>query len=354
MEETLPPDLDDPQVRQWLALQCTWAWRPQAAWQALEAHDDDPGRALAALAQHGAPVSRSVLRDASETLGRVGAELLVKASPAYPAGLLRLVDAPPVLFLRGEVAALRAPMVAFVGARAASVGGLAVARRLARELAGAGIVIVSGLARGIDAAAHEGALEAGGRTVAVQACGADRVYPAVHRGLAQRIAASGAVLTELPPGTAPRRAHFPLRNRLISALSLAVVVVEARERSGTLITARHALDQGIDVFAVPGSIDSATHRGSNRLLRDGAWPLLEARDVLEVLGGAPSAAVPTPQAPLEPGPRAILAWLRRAPASRDELARGLAQPVEALAADLLELELAGRIAEDRDGRLRPI
>jgi DNA processing protein len=246
-------------------------------------------------------------------------------------------------------------MVAFVGARAASVAGLVVARRLARELASAGVVIVSGLARGIDAAAHEGALEAGGRTVAVQACGPERVYPAAHRGLARRIvAAAGAVVTELPPGTPPLPVHFPLRNRLISGLSLAVVVVEARERSGSLITARHALDQGIDVFAVPGSIDAPTCRGSNRLLRDGAWPLLEAKDVLEGIGWRGAPAAPTPPAPVASSLRPVLAALRRAPASRDDLARALGRPVEALAADLLALELDGRIAEDRDGRFRAV
>ena len=354
MEPTLPPDLDDPRARSWLALQCALAWHPREAWQALAEHGDDPRRALAGLAKRLPPSSEAVLRRAAAALVRSGVRLLPKASPAYPAGLLRIADPPPLLFLRGDAAALQAPMVAFVGARAASAGGLSTARRLAGELASTGLVIVSGLARGIDAAAHEGALEAGGRTVAVQACGPERVYPAVHRRLARRIAESGAVLTELPPGAAPRRVHFPLRNRLISGLSLAVVVVEARERSGTLITARHALDQGIDVFAVPGSIDLPSCRGSNRLLRDGAWPLLEARDVLELLGAPGSPVAPTPPSPLDPGPRAVLAQLRRAPASRDELARALGQPVASLAADLLDLELGGRIAEDRDGRLRAL
>ena len=350
--ETLPPDLRDPRARDWLALQCAWAWRPERAWQALEARGDDPTRALATLAERPA---RDELARAAEALQRAQATLLPKTSAGFPGGLFRLADPPPVLFVRGDSSVLRAPMVAFVGARAASVAGLVVARRLARELASAGVVIVSGLARGIDAAAHEGALEASGRTVAVQACGPERVYPAAHRGLARRIvAAAGAVLTELPPGTPPLPVHFPLRNRLISGLSLAVVVVEARERSGSLITARHALDQGIDVFAVPGSIDAPTCRGSNRLLRDGAWPLLEAKDVLEGIGCRGAPAAPTPPAPVAPSLRPVLAALRRAPASRDDLARALSRPVEALAADLLALELEGRIAEDRDGRFRAV
>jgi DNA processing protein len=348
--ETSPPDLRDPRTRDWLALQCAWAWRPQLAWKTLEAEHDDPARALQAL---GARPRARELEQAAQALSRADARLVPKTHAHYPVGLLRLADPPPVLFVRGDSAALCAPMVAFVGARAASVSGLAVARRLARELASAGVAIVSGLARGIDAAAHEGALEAGQRTIAVQACGPDRVYPAAHRGLARRIAAAGAVITELPPGAAPRRVHFPLRNRLISGLALAVVVVEARERSGTLITARHALDQGIDVFVVPGSIDAPTCRGSNRLLRDGAWPLLEVSDLLEGIG-RPGLPVPTPPAPVAPELRSVLAELRRAPASRDDLARALGRPVEALASKLLALELEGRIAEDRDGRFRVV
>ena len=185
---------------------------------------------------------------------------------------------------RAPLAALAAPCVAIVGPRAPTAYGRVVARALARALASAGLVVVSGLARGVDAEAHEGALDAGGRTIAFQACGPERVYPAEHRRLAARIAASGAVVSELPPGTPPRAPHFPLRNRLISGLSLAVVVVEAREQSGTLVTARHAAEQGVDVLAVPGPIDAPTSRGTNRLLRDGAKPLLDVRDVLDAIG----------------------------------------------------------------------
>jgi DNA processing protein len=215
-------------------------------------------------------------------------------------------------------------------------------------------MVVSGLARGIDAAAHEGALEAGGATIAFQACGPERVYPAQHRALAGRIGAQGAVVTELPVGTPPRAAYFPLRNRLISALAEAVVVVEARERSGSLVTARCAADQGVEVWAVPGPLDAPTSVGPNRLIQQGAGLLLEAGDVLQALGiEAREPCAPAqdgrPQGPLA---RAILRALRHRPQPRDELAAALASPPAALAAALLELELAGRVREDRDGRLR--
>jgi DNA processing protein len=251
--------------------------------------------------------------------------------------------------------------VAIVGARAATHYGRTVARELAATLARAGLVVVSGLAMGVDAAAHEGALEAGGLTVAFQACGPDRVYPAVHRLLADRIARAGAVVSELPPGTPPRAPHFPLRNRLISALSLAVVVVEARQRSGSLITARHAADQGVDVFAVPGPITAPTSQGPNRLIQEGATPLLTSADILEPL----SRTLSLPLRDLASGgreaaardsklTRSILAALRDAPMTRDQLARRLDLSLSALALDLIQLELDGRVAEERDGRLHPI
>jgi DNA processing protein len=256
--------------------------------------------------------------------------------------------------VRGDLGALLAPSVAVVGARAATLYGRSVARELAAGLAAAGAVVVSGLARGIDAEAHRGALDAGGRTVAVLPCGPDLLYPPEHRGLAEAISARGAVVTELPLGTRPRRPLFALRNRLISGLARAVVVVEARRRSGSLITARHAADQGADVFAVPGPITAPTSEGPNRLLRDGAGVVLEARDVLEPLGLA-AAPARSQAATGEPGRaalREICALLRRAPLTRDELCRRLARAPEDLAPDLLELELEGRVAEDRDGRLR--
>lgn len=288
-------------------------------------------------------------------LARHGVRAVPFGSPLYPERLAALADAPACLFVRGEIAAFAARAVAIVGSRAPTPYGVAVAERLAADLARAGVLVISGLARGIDAAAHRGALAAGGRTVAVQGCGPDRVYPAAHRALAEAIAGAGAVVSELPPGTAPLPLHFPLRNRVISALAEAIVVVEARERSGTLSTVGHALEQGRDVFAVPGPIDRPTSVGPNRLLRDGAFVLLEARDLLDRLGLAPgpAAAACAPDATLGPLAEHALAVVRAGPIDRNALARRLGAPGDALALALLELELAGRVALDRDGRLVP-
>jgi DNA processing protein len=334
----------------WLALQREFALRPQRLPAGV--------RAASALASPWAaarvePLARGEAERALASLARGGVLALPIASPAYPERLRRLSDAPPLLLVRGTPALLLARAVAIVGARAPTEAGRAIARRLAFDLARAGLVVVSGLARGIDGAAHEGALEAGGATVAFQACGPERVYPAAHRGLAGRIARQGALVTELPPGTSPLPAYFPLRNRLISALAESVVVVEARERSGSLVTARCAADQGVPVWAVPGPLDAPTSRGTNRLIQDGAGLVIEAADVLRDLGIAAAAA---PRAP-EPNSglaRALLRVLRRRPLARDELAAALGHPPSALAAALLELELAGRVREDRDGRLRAL
>ena len=279
---------------------------------------------------------------------------------AYPERLRTLPDAAPLLLVRGDPAVLRRRAVAIVGARAATAYGLEVARRLAGPLAAAGIVIISGLARGIDSAAHREALVAGGLTIAFQACGPDRTYPAGHRDLADEVCASGAVVTEMPPGTPPRPAYFPLRNRLISGLAEIVIVVEARARSGSLVTARCALDQGRDVMAVPGPITAPTSEGPNRLLADGARPVLGPDDVFRELGIEPPAATnPTKgAAPVAASrregsrERAILRSLAREPATKDALAHRLEVSPEVLALDLIELELAGRVGLDRDGRLR--
>jgi len=346
--------------RDWLALQCAGALHASPTLEALR-ETGDPGRALARLpAAWRADAAR--LREAERRLAGCGARLVPFGADAYPERLAVLEDAPPVLAVRGDVAALGERAVAIVGSRAATAYGLHVARRVAAELGAAGVVVVSGLARGVDAAAHEACLEAGGRTLAVQACGPDRVYPAAHRRLADRIAASGAVLSEFPPGTQPRPAFFPLRNRLISALARAVVVVEARERSGSLVTARHAADQGVEVFAVPGPITAPTSVGTNTLLRDGAAPLLDAADLFAALAwprtpraardGGAFARPAASSALLSEDATAILAALAHEPAASDALARRLGRPPSALAAPLVELELAGRIAADRDGRWR--
>ena len=335
----------------WLGLQRRYALSPGKLPESLRRVS-----AATLLAPGAAPPLRGAEAERQlALLSRQRIQALPIASPAYPERLRRLPDAPALLFVHGMPALLLVRAVAIVGARAPTAYGLVTARRFAFELARAGLAIVSGLARGIDAAAHEGALEAGGATLAFQACGPDRVYPAQHRALAGRIGTQGAVVTEFPVGTAPLAAYFPLRNRLISALAEAVVVVEARERSGSLLTARCAADQGVEVFAVPGPLDAPTSAGPNRLIQQGAGLLLEAADVLRELGiepPRPARSAPHVQRAEGPLARAILRALRHEPLPRDALAATLASPPAALAAALLELELAGQVREDRDGRLR--
>jgi DNA processing protein len=229
--------------------------------------------------------------------------------------------------------------VAIVGSRACSSYGAGVAETVARTLAAAGVVVVSGLARGIDAAAHRGALAAGGGTVAVLGCGIDRDYPASNTGLARRIAETGLIVSEYGRGVEPAPWRFPARNRIVAGISLATVVVEARERSGALITADFALEEGREVFAVPGPITAAASAGANDLLRLGAAPLLEPADVLSVLG-LDVVAKPVPTDELA---AALLDALREAPAGADELAGLTNAPVERVAAALVELELDGLV-----------
>jgi len=332
----------------WLAFQRALGLKPEAAIALLREHRH-PAGALAACGR-----SISIDRDSEiAALSRAGAVAVPLNSAAYPARLAGISDPAPLLVVRGDVRVLSEISVAIVGARAATVYGKQTARGLAADLAREGVVIVSGLARGIDAEAHWGALEAGGRTVAVQACGIDRIYPSEHRALADRIAANGAVVTELPLGEPPLRPYFPLRNRLISGLSSAVVIVEARERSGSLITANHAANQGRDVFAVPGPLTAPTSVGPNRLIRDGAYVVLSADEICSELGLIrESRARPEVDRELSALACEILSALADAPASRDELARRLGCEPSALALELVELEFADRIGEDRDGRLK--
>ena len=262
----------------------------------------------------------------------------------YPPLLRAIPDPPPALWLRGETPpeVLARPSVAIVGARACTSYGRAVARTLGRELAAAGLVVVSGMARGIDGEAHRGALEAGGATVAVLGCGIDCDYPAAHRELASRIAARGLIVSEYEPGIEPAPWRFPARNRIIAGLCAATVVVEARERSGALITADFALEDGREVMAVPGEITSAVSAGSNALLRLGATPVTATADVLEAYGI---------EAAAEPGDRPdgllgrVLDCVAEQPVSIDELARRLGQASGEVAAALIELELAGHVSE---------
>ncbi len=273
-----------------------------------------------------------------------GIRWTARSSPAFPRSLAAVFDPPVGLFLHGEgdVELLERPTVAIVGARSCSPYGASVARTLGRELAAAGVVVVSGLARGVDGEAHRGVLEASGSTVAVLGCGIDRVYPAAHAELARRIRERGLIVSEYAPGVEPAPWRFPARNRIIAGLAAATVVVEARERSGALITADLALEEGREVFAVPGEITSALSAGTNALLRIGATALTAVSDVLEAFGMAPTekAAVD-----VSPGAERVLAHLRDGPAAADELARALSLASGDLAAALAELELAGCIDE---------
>jgi len=267
---------------------------------------------------------------------------LARAAPTYPRQLAAIHDPPPRLWLRGDgdPDLLSAASVAVVGARACSSYGRAVARSLAGGLASAGVVVVSGMARGVDGEAHRGALEAGGPTVAVLGCGIDRDYPAAHAPLAARICESGLIVSEYEPGVEPAAWRFPARNRIIAGLSRAVVVVEARERSGALITVDFALEQGRDVLVVPGEITSALSAGSNALLRHGAAPALGVDDVLEAIGVVGAKPVRR-----EPGGGAgrLLALLRDEPATPDQLTRATGIAAAEIAALLTALELDGLV-----------
>ena len=257
--------------------------------------------------------------------------------------LLRAIhDPPPGLFLRGRADpdVLARPAVAIVGARACSGYGASVARSLGRELARAGLVVVSGLARGVDAEAHRGALDGGGPTVAVLGCGVDRDYPSAHAELARRIAETGLVVSEYAPGVEPAPWRFPARNRIVAGLCGAAVVVEARERSGALITADFAVEEGREVFAVPGEITSSLSAGTHALLKLGASPLTSAADVLAAFG-----------LDSEPAPRDRDALLDLLPATADELIRRTGRPAAEIARALVDLELAGAVAS-HDGLYR--
>ncbi|HEX9366392.1 MAG TPA: DNA-processing protein DprA [Vicinamibacterales bacterium] len=239
-----------------------------------------PGAGAAAVAAT-ALVEAAALVDAARIAGILP---VCWDDERYPPLLRAIVDPPPVLWVRGDPTVLARPAVAIVGSRAATPYALEVAARLAGELAERQMLVISGLARGADGAAHRGCLAAGGKTVGVLGCGPDIIYPPEHRELAARLCRDGALVSELGPGAPPLPEHFPLRNRLISGISLAVVVVEANEKSGSLITARYALEHGRDVMAVPGSILGGRNRGSHALLKDGAKVVETADDILEELG----------------------------------------------------------------------
>jgi DNA processing protein len=281
-----------------------------------------------------------------------GCGLVTWHDPLYPALLREIAYAPLVLFYQGDAAHLLRPQLAVVGARSATPQGLETAEDFAAELTRRGLLITSGLALGIDGAAHRGALKAGGATVAVCATGLDRVYPARHRELAHEIAGKGVLISEFPAGTPPLAENFPRRNRLISGLSLGVLVVEAAQRSGSLITARLALEQGREVFAIPGSIHSVLSRGGHALIRQGAKLTETVDDILEelepqlagVVQLAPSESRGETDEKLEATQQRVLDALGFDATSFDTLVERLALPLETLSGALLSLELQGCVA----------
>jgi DNA processing protein len=328
---------------------------PQAVLELAAAEGGGWGLPAATLAGLRAPDWRAVEADLA-WLQRADNHLLSLTDPAYPS-LLRAIHAPPpVLFVHGAPAAIAGLQLGVVGSRNPTPVGRDTARDFAAALTGHGITVTSGLALGIDAAAHQGALDAGGITVAVAGTGLDRVYPASHRALAHRIAECGALVSEFPPGTGPRPDHFPRRNRIISGLSLGVLVVEAAQRSGSLITARHAMEQGREVFAIPGSIHNPLSRGCHTLIRQGAKLVEAVLDVLEELGplacaaaqGATAAETPSP-GDLPPEHRRVLDHLGYEPTPIDTLVERSGLTPESVSSILLVSELHGHVASTTGG-----
>lgn len=278
---------------------------------------------------------------------RNGIRILTWDDPEYPSHLNEIDQPPPVLYLRGEVTTEDSWSVAIVGTRGVTAYGRQVTEELATALAQNGVTIVSGLARGVDAIAHNAALKAGGRTLAVLGSGVDKIYPPEHRALAERIAAQGAILSDYAPGTPPDSANFPPRNRIISGLSMAVVVVEAGDTSGALITAEFAVEQGREVFAVPGNIFAPQSKGPNRLISNGAKVLLSPQAVLEALDLTRNVerreirkAVPA-----DPTEAVLLEALGAEPAHVDDIRSRVELPIETVSAALTMMELKGMVRQ---------
>ena len=289
-------------------------------------------------------------REMDRALG-MGCPIVTQNDPRYPALLLQIPDPPPYFYLFGETAAFPSA-VALVGSRNATDYGRTTTRRLSSDLVRQGIAVVSGLARGIDTAAHEGALDGGGKTVAVLGSGLDRIYPAENRRLAGRIAASGAVVSEFPPEAGPDGHHFPIRNRIISGMCLGTMIAEATLRSGSLITARLAADQGREVFAVPGSIHSHKSTGTHTLIKQGAKLVEHAGDIIEELSpmlyaaGQDDPSTPAPAAPvLTENEAEVRGVLSPYPIHIDEIGRRLSMDSARLGGLLLSLELKGQVRQ---------
>lgn len=286
--------------------------------------------------------------------GSADRHMVVLGDDHYPASLLETPDPPLVLFVQGRVEALsERPLLAVVGSRNPTPQGGESARRFAQALAEAGVGVVSGMALGVDAEAHAGALAASGITLACVGTGLDRVYPARHRELAHRIAASGAIVSEYPLGTPPLAPHFPQRNRIIAGLSQGTLVVEAAVQSGSLITAREAAEMGREVFAIPGSIHSPQSRGCHALIRQGAKLVESVDDILEELRWSRSGSALTPDAPTTSGPECpLLAAMGHEPIGLDALADRTGLPTAQLMAQLLELEMEGLVGRLPGGRVQ--
>ena len=337
-----------------LSLLPPWRWRRAA--EALRA--GEPPAAIAerlAARRSGAAAGHAALRErAVDAVARAqssGIAAIPWDDPIYPATLTTIADPPLVIWTRGRPEALTSHAVAIVGSRAASPYALSVAEQLARDLAARGLAIVSGLARGVDSAAHRGAIAAGGVTIAVLGSGVDRIYPKEHAPLARDIDERGAVVSELVPGTPPAPFFFPLRNRIISGLSRAIVVVEANEKSGSLITARCALEQGRDVLAVPGNVLTGRNRGAHALLRDGATIVESADDVFEALGMSAGGAGARRDRGGAASSDPILACLTVGePSDLDAIAEQCGLGATKLLPRLLDLELQGAIARVGGGR----
>ncbi|MGB8214761.1 MAG: DNA-processing protein DprA [Anaerolineales bacterium] len=317
------------------------AW--QAPLDALQAAGLSPK-----LAERVAQIRTSV--DLDKYMSRItaqGIHILTWEDEFYPPRLKEIDQPPPVLYMRGALITEDSWTVAVVGTRRVSAYGRQVADELAMFLANNGVTVVSGLARGVDAIAHQSALKAGGRTIAVLGCGVDRIYPPEHAQLAEKIIANGAILSDYAPGTPPDAANFPPRNRIISGLAMATVVVEAGETSGALITAQFALDQGREVFAVPGNIMAPQSKGTNRLIVEGAHPMLSAQDLLEAL----NLTRVTEQREVRkvlPGNEieaSLLSVLTHEPLHMDEIRNKTGLPIERVSATLVMMELKGLVRQ---------
>jgi DNA processing protein len=287
------------------------------------------------------------LGTAWEQIRAQGIRVLIWDDDAYPRRLREIANPPPVLYLRGELAETDEWAVAIVGTRRITAYGRQVAERIAAHLAAAGVTVVSGLALGVDTVAHQTALDAGGRTLAVLGSGVDRIYPARNRKLAARIMENGALISDYPPGTPPEASNFPPRNRIISGLSLATVVIEAGEKSGALITADFAAEQGRDVFAVPGNVLAPQSRGTNRLIQNGAFPLLDPQEILDALDL--NRVVEHRQArvvlPADATEAQLFDLLGHEPLHVDEIRARTGLPIEQVTAALALMELKGMVRQ---------